>query len=70
MKKYIVESATSFYEEFQNFADDYIEAETAEEAIDYYKTWMQENGEDPDFYVYKVFELIKNECGEEERIER
>lgn len=70
MKKYDVESGTSYYEELDNYYGDYIEAETAEEALDLYQTWLQENGEDPDNFVYRVFELIKNDCGEEERIER
>lgn len=69
MKKYQVESATSYNEIFDNLVGDFIEAESPEEAVEFYKDWMAENGEEPENFAYRVFEMIKNECGEEEKVE-
>lgn len=44
MKKYIVESREYYTEIFDNWASDYIEAESEEEAIEFYKDWLLENG--------------------------
>lgn len=65
MKKYQVESATSYNEIFDNLVGDFIEAESPEEAVEFYKDWMAENSEEPENFVYRVFELVGNE-----RIER
>lgn len=59
MKKYKVESRKNYTEDFDNWAGDYLEAESDEEAVELYKAWLVENGEDPDNveeYEYKVDE--------------
>lgn len=48
MKKWMVESRKDYTEIFDNYADDYIEAETEEEAVELYKSWLVENGYDPE----------------------
>lgn len=48
MKKWMVESRKDYTEIFDNYADDYIEAEGEEEAIELYKAWLIENGCDPE----------------------
>ena len=60
MRKFQVESANNYDFEFDNHYGDYIYAETPEEAVESYKTWLQENGEDPEKYVYQVRELFAN----------
>ena len=44
MKRFMVESRRSYEDIFDNYAGDYIVAETEEEAIEYYKEWLAENG--------------------------
>lgn len=59
MKKYNITSAKSYFDVFHNFLGDYIEAETEEEAIEFYKQWLLENGmeeEEIEDLVYKVEE--------------
>ena len=48
MKKWMVESRKNYTEIFDNYADDYIEADNEEEAIELYKAWLIENGCDPE----------------------
>lgn len=48
MKKYMVESRKDCTEIFDNYLGDYIEAESSEEAMELYKTWLVENGCDPE----------------------
>lgn len=48
MKKWMVESRKYYTEIFDNYADDYIEADNEEEAIELYKAWLVENGCDPE----------------------
>lgn len=48
MKKYMVESRKDYTEIFDNYLGDYIEAENSEEAMELYKTWLVENGCDPE----------------------
>lgn len=48
MKKWMVESRKNYTEVFDNYADDYIEADNEEEAIELYKAWLIENGCDPE----------------------
>ena len=48
MKKWMVESRKDYTETFDNYAGDYIEAETEEEAVELYKSWLVENGCDPE----------------------
>lgn len=48
MKKYIVESRKDYTEIYDNYLGDYIEADSEEEAIEYYKGWFVENGCDPE----------------------
>ena len=48
MKKWMVESRKDYTEVFDNYAGDYIEAETEEEAVELYKAWLVENGCDPE----------------------
>lgn len=48
MKKYIVESRKEYTEIYDNYLGDYIEADSEEEAIEYYKGWIIENGCDPE----------------------
>lgn len=48
MKKWMVESRKDYTEIFDNYAGDYIEAETEEEAVELYKSWLVENGYDPE----------------------
>lgn len=59
MKRFMVESRRSYEDIFDNYAGDYIVAETEEEAIEYYKEWLAENGvskEEIDDYDYQVRE--------------
>lgn len=61
MKKYMVESRKYYTEEFDNYLGDYILANSKEEAIDLYKTWLIENGCDPEEvedYEYKAEERM------------
>lgn len=44
MTKYRVESRRDYTEIFDNYVGDYIVAETEEEAIEFYKKWLVENG--------------------------
>lgn len=48
MKKWMVESRKDYTEIFDNYADDYIQADNEEEAIELYKAWLVENGCDPE----------------------
>lgn len=62
MKKFNVESRRNYTEIFDNYAGDYISAETEEEAIELYKAWLVENGCDPEEvegYEYQVKEIEK-----------
>lgn len=59
MKKWNVESRRDYAEIFDNYVGDYIEAETEEEAVEFYKDWLIENGCDPeevDDYEYQIKE--------------
>lgn len=59
MKKWNVESRRDYTEIFDNYVGDYIEAETEEEAVEFYKAWLIENGCDPeevDDYEYQIKE--------------
>ena len=59
MKKWNVESRRDYTEIFDNYVGDYIEAETEEEAVEFYKDWLIENGCDPeevDDYEYQIKE--------------
>lgn len=59
MKRFMVESRRSYEDIFDNYAGDYIVAETEEEAIEYYKEWLAENGvskEEIEEYEYQVRE--------------
>ena len=44
MKKWMVESRKNYTDIFDNYCDDYIEAESEEEAVELYKAWLIENG--------------------------
>lgn len=48
MKQYMVESRKDCTEIFDNYLGDYIEAESSEEAVSFYKEWLVENGCDPE----------------------
>lgn len=48
MKKWMVESRKNYTDIFDNYCDDYIEAESEEEAVELYKAWLIENGCDPE----------------------
>lgn len=48
MKKWMVESKKNYTDIFDNYCDDYIEAESEEEAVELYKAWLIENGYDPE----------------------
>lgn len=48
MKKWMVESRKNYTDIFDNYCDDYIEAENEEEAVELYKAWLIENGCDPE----------------------
>lgn len=48
MKKWMVESRKDYTDIFDNYCDDYIEAESEEEAVELYKAWLIENGCDPE----------------------
>lgn len=48
MKKWMVESRKNYTDIFDNYCDDYIEADNEEEAIELYKAWLIENGCDPE----------------------
>lgn len=59
MTKYRVESRRDYTEIFDNYVGDYIVAETEEEAIEFYKKWLVENGrtvEEVEEYEYRVSE--------------
>lgn len=47
MKKFIVESRRDYKETYKNYYGDVIEAETEEEAIEIYKSWLIENDYEP-----------------------
>lgn len=47
MKKWMVESKKNYTDIFDNYCNDYIEAESEEEAVELYKAWLIENGCDP-----------------------
>lgn len=53
MKKFIVESRRDCKETYNNYYDDIIEAETEEEAIEIYKSWLT-------IELYKAW-LIEND---------
>ena len=60
MKKFNVESRRNYEEVFDNYAYDYIMAETEEEAIEMYKAFLVENGCDPEEveeYEYQAKEV-------------
>lgn len=69
MKKYQVESAKRYDEIFKDLSGDFIEAKSPEMALEFYQDWMVEHGKDTKNFSYRVFEMIKNECGEEEKVE-
>lgn len=48
MKKYNVEMRRNYKESFDNWIEDYVPAESKEEAIELAKSWLVENGMDPD----------------------
>ena len=48
MIKWMVESRKNYTDIFDNYCDDYIEAESEEEAVELYKAWLIENGCDPE----------------------
>lgn len=48
MTKYLVESRREFVEDFDNWTGDYIIAEDKEEAVEFYKDWLIENGCEPE----------------------
>lgn len=48
MKKYNVEMRKDYTEDFGNWAGDYIDAESEEEAIEIAKQWLIDNGYDGD----------------------
>ena len=59
MKRFMVESRRSYEDIFDNYVGDYIVAETEEEAVEYYKEWLSENGVDKqeiEEYEYQVRE--------------
>lgn len=61
MKKYNVEARRDYNEIFDNYVDDYIPAETEEEAVELAKAWLIENGMDPEeveALEYKVSEYM------------
>lgn len=61
MKKFKVETRRDYTENFDNWIGDYIEAETAGEAIDFAKEWLIENGygpEEVEEFEYQAMELI------------
>ena len=59
MRKYNVESRRLFTEDFDNLVGDYIEADSAYEAIELYKQWLIENGCFPD--EVEEYEYIASE---------
>lgn len=48
MTRYNVESRRDYTEIFDNYIGDYIEANSEEEAIEYAKQWLIENGMEPE----------------------
>lgn len=59
MKRWNVESRRDNTEVFDNYVSDYIEAETQEEAVEFYKQWLVDNGcslADIEEYEYTVKE--------------
>lgn len=58
MKKYIVEIRKDYNDCWDNYIDDYIEAETEIEAIDYAKQWLLENGMTED-EIENLYFLVK-----------
>lgn len=48
MTKYNVEMRKSYNDIFDNYVGDYIEANSEEEAIEYAKQWLIENGMEPE----------------------
>lgn len=48
MKKYNVEMRENCTDVFDNWIEDYVPAESKEEAIELAKSWLVENGMDPD----------------------
>lgn len=59
MKKYNVEIRKDCNEEFDNWADDFTEAENAEEAVELVKQWLIDNGYDPDDVENLMFRAIE-----------
>ena len=59
MKRFIVEIKKSYVDDFDNWLDDYIEAETEEEAIELAKQWLIDHGYDGDVddLLYKISEF-------------
>lgn len=63
MKKFNVESRRDYTEIFDNCVGDYIEAESKEEAIEFYKEWLIENGcgvfdaDEVEEYQYRATEV-------------
>lgn len=48
MKKYNVEMRKNYTDAFDNWIEDYVPAESKEEAIELAKSWLVENGMDQD----------------------
>lgn len=48
MTRYNVEMRKSYNDIFDNYVGDYIEANSEEEAIEYAKQWLIENGMEPE----------------------
>lgn len=48
MKRYVVVSRRDYTEIFDNYVGDFIWAENEDEALDFYKAWLIENGCDPE----------------------
>ena len=59
MKQYKVESRKNCLDDFDNLIGDYIEAEDSEEAMEFYKAWLVENGcdsEEVEDWEYRITE--------------
>lgn len=58
MKKYVVEIKKSYVDDFDNWLDDYIDAETEYEALVLAKQWLIDNGYEGDVedLFYKISE--------------
>ena len=56
MKRYVVEMKRSYNDYFDNWLDDYIEAETEYEALVLAKQWLIDQGYDGDVddLIYKI----------------